>query len=161
MASSDADLRERLAKLEKMMAAMMSNAGSGEAKQAPRQRPTISPLGTSSTSKSFEENISSSFVAATENEIGAVGQILFQEGCSAYYDADFWPGLIPEVGYECLLLLIAPSIPEIMKYTLAIRLHFFSFSLVILYTFYSGIENTRERTTLDVLCSNGLPFKSK
>lgn len=107
MASSDADLRERLAKLEKMMAAMMSSDGGsrsrGEASQAPRQRPGVSPLGTSSTSPSFEENISSSFAAATENSISPVGQILFQEGCSAYHDADFWPGLIPEVGYECFL----------------------------------------------------------
>lgn len=88
MASSDADLRERLVKLEKMMAAMMVPG-----------REARPGLGRSLSSPSFEENISSSFAAGTGNEAGPVGQILFQEGCSAYYDADFWPGMIPEVGY--------------------------------------------------------------
>lgn len=33
-----------------------------------------------------------------------VGQILFQEGMSAYFDSDFWPGLITEVGRHAVLI---------------------------------------------------------
>jgi hypothetical protein len=36
--------------------------------------------------------------------VAPVGQILFQEGMSAYFDSDFWPGLITEVGRHAVLI---------------------------------------------------------
>ena len=36
--------------------------------------------------------------------VAPVGQILFQEGLSAYFDSDFWPGLVTEVGRHAVLI---------------------------------------------------------
>ena len=105
--STDREVRDRLERLEKLMEAVMvgdggrgganrSGAGVGgavartpSANLSRSQRTTISP----SPSSSFQTSVS----PATDTHGAPVGQIVFQEGHSAYFDSDFWAGLIPEV----------------------------------------------------------------
>ncbi len=97
--SGDNDLRERLARLEELMATMMmtghaTSRGSPEVANQPLNRssqasksPTPSRLPSQSHTAPFQ---------APETDI-PTGQIVFQEGYSGYFDPDFWPGLIAEV----------------------------------------------------------------
>jgi len=103
--SSDREVRERLERLEKLMEAVMVGDGGrggatrpgvgfgGAVARTPStnlsQRTTISP----SPSRSFQASIS----PGIDTKGAPVGQILFQEGHSAYFDSDFWAGLISEV----------------------------------------------------------------
>jgi hypothetical protein len=93
---TDGDLRERLARLEALMAKMMVrdsvsasySAGGGILEDTKELSPGRDLLPTAP--------------PAVISDGGApVGQILFKEGYSAYFDSDFWPGLVDEVKY-CL-----------------------------------------------------------
>ncbi|KAG9229823.1 hypothetical protein BJ875DRAFT_176798 [Amylocarpus encephaloides] len=109
--ASDGDVRERLAKLERMMAAMLlkENEGRGhvpdhdEEPLALNSAPSpaiISPSSTfvspTTTPLNIDLTTSARHIPLSKRE-APVGQILFQDGCSAYYDADFWPTLMTEV----------------------------------------------------------------
>ena len=88
---NDGDVRERLARLEALMAKMMvRDSASASPKTSlddgDHQLPPSSQLLGSTTPPVHQQNAA------------PVGQILFQEGLSAYFDSDFWPGLISEVG---------------------------------------------------------------
>jgi hypothetical protein len=113
-ASSDHDLRERLAKLEGMMAAMLNR--DQEARQeaifpnALNSRPTTSSIQTATTTSTTTtaKPASQTLIGTTSSEFSdagssrdVVGQILFQDGYSGYYDSDFWPFLIIEVSHDC------------------------------------------------------------
>jgi hypothetical protein len=107
IAQTDGDLRERLARLEALMAKMMvrdsasaSPSASGDrledtdhalTRQSPSQLPPTTPP------------------AIIEHPHAPVGQILFQEGLSAYFDSDFWPGLVSEVPIHSLPRICADS----------------------------------------------------
>jgi hypothetical protein len=111
--SSDVDLRVRLAKLEAMMAAMLTRENHVEGRSRSQEeeggsfsdtlnsRPTISPLATTTPPPS-QALIGTSFCESSTPgpSKNPVGQILFQDGYSAYYDSDFWPFLINEVSYQ-------------------------------------------------------------
>ena len=103
--SSDNDLRERLARLEKLMVTkMVAENATGRSSQASPEianqthsrsaRSSISPIPPNIPSRSFEPHISSSQVATSDI---SSGQLVFQEGYSAYFDPDFWPSVIGEV----------------------------------------------------------------
>lgn len=102
--SGDEELRERLARLEKLMATM--TVGEGAAKVSARNslkttnetlnNPTINTQETQYQQPSFTDISSSSLTLLATVP---VGQIVFQEGEGAYFDADFWPGLICEACY--------------------------------------------------------------
>lgn len=90
------NLRDRLVKLEEMMALMMRerehrtlNEGDGTKETDPaslstqNQRPSSIP-----------EVYSSLFLVKSS----PIGQIVYQEGEGAYFRNDFWLGLVPEVG---------------------------------------------------------------
>lgn len=101
--SGDHDLRERLARLEDLMATMMmsghaTSRGSPEvANQALNRSPQASKSPTPSRLPSRSSHISPS--QAAEIDI-PTGQLVFQEGYSGYFDPDFWPGVIAEVSRE-------------------------------------------------------------
>jgi hypothetical protein len=114
---SDGDLRERLAKLEAMMAAMLMRENSEGRSQevdfpnALTSRPTAPSVATK-TPPPPQPSLSHTLIGSYSSELvntGAsncvVGQILFQDGYSAYYDSDFWPFLINEVGCPLRSLL--------------------------------------------------------
>lgn len=82
---ADGNVRERLARLEAFMASVLARGGGVE--------------GGSHASSSSTPNQVRDFTPPLVNSgiCGPVGQIVFQEGYSAYFDSDFWPGLINEV----------------------------------------------------------------
>jgi hypothetical protein len=95
--SGDAELRERLTRLEKMMATMM--LGEKGARFSTSQGPN------SLNDPAFilqqpQNQQTSSTTNSLLSTVAPVGQIVFQEGEGAYLDADFWPGLISEVSYH-------------------------------------------------------------
>ena len=107
--STDGEVRERLARLEKLMELMMvkesgggSEPGSGAAvaKDA-LSRFTHRASSSSSQSHSPHQNIP----PQSEASRAPVGQILFKELHSAYFDSDFWAGLITEVSASPTSLL--------------------------------------------------------
>jgi hypothetical protein len=106
--SADGEVRERLARLEKLMEMMMVRGNGGVAMRSSPEsagaggvavakdtlshlihRPSISP--------SQAHSSRTSTTPAFEASRAPVGQILFQEFYSAYFDSDFWAGLITEV----------------------------------------------------------------
>ncbi|KAL5324603.1 hypothetical protein ACEPPN_009149 [Leptodophora sp. 'Broadleaf-Isolate-01'] len=117
--STDAELRERLARLEKLMESMLvgettpgrrGRLGTSSpeiANQSLRSSTTTTPNLTSSSSAGphlYQPNITAAFPSneglfnqQSSEFVAPVGQILFQDGYSAYFDSDFWPGLITEV----------------------------------------------------------------
>jgi hypothetical protein len=110
--SSDGDLRERLARLEAMMAAMLTKdsvegrSQEGINQSALKSRPTITPIPTTTPpqSQSLIGNSSGDLPNLVSSR-NVVGQILFQDGYSAYYDSDFWPFLINEVSHQLLIIV--------------------------------------------------------
>lgn len=86
----DGDLRERLARLEKMMAAMM--AGEKEAQPAAR-------IGLNDTSQTL--NGPTAFPTQKQqppsSTTSPVGLTVYQEGEGVYFASDFWLGCISEV----------------------------------------------------------------
>ena len=103
--SSDNALRERLVRLEKLMATRMvaENATGRSSQTSPEianpahsrsARPSISPTPPNIPLRSSEPHISLSQVATSDI---SSGQLVFQEGYSAYFDPDFWPSVISEV----------------------------------------------------------------
>jgi hypothetical protein len=95
--TGDTDLRERLARLEKMMEEMMlaapaAKAGSVDASQ-PRPPAPSSTLALPRSNNKYGSSVSSS----SNSDSSPVGQIIFQELHSAYFDADFWPVAVCEV----------------------------------------------------------------
>ena len=107
--STDAELRERLERLEALMKSMMvGEATPGRLGTSspeftnPSLRGSTTPTLTNSTTQQYLPGISAAVLtferSSNQNEGSApVGQILFQDGYSAYFDSDFWPGLITEV----------------------------------------------------------------
>lgn len=97
-ALGDSDLRDRLTKLEEMMAVMMrekekeSSRGPNTLNGKPNYDPTTS---TQNQRPSLTSNASSSWTKGSP-----VGQIVYQEGEGAYFRNDFWLSLVPEVGYS-------------------------------------------------------------
>ncbi|KAF8855925.1 hypothetical protein BDZ45DRAFT_625738 [Acephala macrosclerotiorum] len=113
----DNDLRERLARLEHLMATMMvsreenatsTSRGSPEAADQPplnnsaRKSSSPNPQGL----PAHSHRPSTSRVVNTDVP---TGQIVFQEGYSGYYDLDFWPGLIFEIEDLRQLFDVAPA----------------------------------------------------
>lgn len=95
-ASANGDVHERLARLEALMATMMVRDGVSAPSEehldrAVKAKPRISP----SSSVHTLEHITNK--TNTTAKGAPVGQIVFQDGHSAYFDSDFWPGLITEV----------------------------------------------------------------
>ena len=90
------DVRERLARLESLMAKMMvrdsvsasASAGGESLEDTDRALKQLSPT---------RDALLATPSVTVETNGAPVGQILFQEGYSAYFDSDFWPGLINEV----------------------------------------------------------------
>ncbi|KAK0106862.1 hypothetical protein ONS95_003584 [Cadophora gregata] len=107
--STDAELRERLERLEALMKSMMvgettpGRLGTSSPEFSnPSLRGSTTPTLTAPGTQQYQTGISAVFSGVerspNQNESGApVGQILFQDGYSAYFDSDFWPGLITEV----------------------------------------------------------------
>jgi len=97
IAQTDGDVRERLARLEALMAKMMvrDSASASHAMAGEGSEHTDDAL----RSRSQSQHLPSTPSAIIEHPHAPVGQIVFQEGYSAYYDSDFWPGLISEVQY--------------------------------------------------------------
>jgi hypothetical protein len=102
--SADGEVRERLARLEKLMEMMMvresgrSSAGSDAGFGAAVARDALSHITHSaSTSPSQARSPHSNVTRPSETAGAPVGQILFQEVHSAYFDAGFWAGLVTEV----------------------------------------------------------------
>lgn len=110
--STDSDVRDRLARLERLMEAVIvgenkhgggatrSPLGAGNglavAKDPPSDLTRMSP-NSPSPPRSFHTNSARLVTPVIESSSAPVGQILFQEGHSAYFDSDFWAGLITEV----------------------------------------------------------------
>ncbi|KAE8448962.1 hypothetical protein EG329_008758 [Mollisiaceae sp. DMI_Dod_QoI] len=97
--SGDNDLRERLARLEELMATMMMS-GHATSRGSPEvANQSLNRSSQASKSPTPSRLPSQSHIApfqAPETDI-PTGQIVFQEGYSGYFDPDFWPGLIAEV----------------------------------------------------------------
>lgn len=96
IAQTDGDLRERLARLEALMAKMLvrDSASANPSASGERLEDADHALKQISPSRQL---LPSTPPAIIEHPGALVGQILFQEGYSAYFDSDFWPGLIGEV----------------------------------------------------------------
>jgi hypothetical protein len=106
--SADGEVRERLARLEKLMEMMMIRENGGV---ATRRSPEISAAGSVAAAKdslsrlTHKPSLSPSLSQPShQNTVPAVGasdappgQILFQDLHSAYFDSDFWAGLVTEV----------------------------------------------------------------
>lgn len=105
----DGEVRERLARLEKLMEVMMG----GESRGVPTRRSPEIPgaprvaaandalshlLHRPSASPSLSQSSHTKTTPAIETSSAPVGQILFKELHSAYSDSDFWAGLVAEVG---------------------------------------------------------------
>ena len=111
--SHDANVNERLARLESLMAAMLSKKDGGEIDSSPTQNdilPGPSPKPTQSPSKyiqSLTKSISSK---------SPVGHIYFQDGYCIYFDSDFWASLIGEVSTPCL-----QNVRSVLEYSHWIR----------------------------------------
>jgi len=110
-ASVDGDIRERLARLEALMATMMvrdsNTAAAGSPEASGESLSELNQIGSSTVllptqtlSRQLQSAISPSCISAKP---APVGQIIFQEGYSAYFDAEFWPGLVTEVCRQALL----------------------------------------------------------
>jgi Fungal Zn(2)-Cys(6) binuclear cluster domain len=111
--SADGEVRERLARLEKLMEMMMVRESGGV---ATRWSPEIAAAGSVAAAKdplsrlthkpSLSPSLSQSSHQNTAPAVGAsdapLGQILFQELHSAYFDSDFWAGLVTEVDSNTL-----------------------------------------------------------
>jgi len=106
MQMTDGDIRERLARLEAKMAKMMvRDSAGGTATSSPKHsggslyagdlaRKSNSP----STTHTLPQQIHPIRSQSTNGPTNLpVGQILFQNGYSAYFDSEFWPELIIEV----------------------------------------------------------------
>lgn len=111
--SADGEVRERLARLEKLMEMMMVRENGGV---ATRWSPEFTATGSVAAAKdplsrlthkpSLSPSLSQSSHQNTAPAVGAsdapLGQILFQELHSAYFDSDFWAGLVTEVDSNTL-----------------------------------------------------------
>jgi hypothetical protein len=109
--STDIDVRDRLARLERLMvmvgesAGVVSKTGAGARPGLAVAKDTLSePSGvtrlspnSSSPPQSFHANTDPITTPVLEATSAPVGQILFQELHAAYFDSDFWAGLITEV----------------------------------------------------------------
>lgn len=103
------NVHERLAKLEALMATLLVRDG---IPNAPSTLQSVVAHDDDSTGRIIP-TVSTSLppvkldirdhTETTRKTNAPVGQILFQDGHSSYFDADFWGGLITEVGQECLL----------------------------------------------------------
>lgn len=101
----DNDLRDRLARLEQLMATMMVSKGESvrsTSRGSPEatDQPPLNSSARASSSPAAQGHQGSSHRPRKSQDVGAdlpTGQIVFQEGYSGYYDPDFWPGLISEV----------------------------------------------------------------
>jgi hypothetical protein len=104
-ASTDGEVRERLARLEKLMEMMIVGENGGVATRSSpgfgiavaknalpdlTHKPSISP--------SLSQLSHTRTTPVIEISSAPVGQILFKELHSAYFDSDFWAGLVTEVG---------------------------------------------------------------
>lgn len=103
---SNGDVSERLAKLEALMATMLvrdsestGHQTSAESLEDSRSRRRPSPL-----PQRVQPHIA---LSIDRTRTAPVGQIVFQEGYAAYFDSDFWPGLIAEVCRTTLLQIIS------------------------------------------------------
>jgi Fungal Zn(2)-Cys(6) binuclear cluster domain len=112
---ADSEVRERLVRLEKLMEMMMVRENGGVARRRSLEiavdrvaAAKDNPSHLSHRPSPFP-SLSQSSYANTPQEIGTsngpLGQILFQELHSAYFDSDFWAGLVTEVrpSSACLL----------------------------------------------------------
>ncbi|RDW91575.1 hypothetical protein BP5796_02740 [Coleophoma crateriformis] len=103
------DLRERLAKLEEMMAAMLTQNSSPTGEMNVRD-------GTSDDIIKLHENRSSATVTRSDVDTnnakglaGQAGQLVFQDGYSACFDPEFWAVMTTEV--DDLRILLNPAAP--------------------------------------------------
>ncbi|KUJ12210.1 uncharacterized protein LY89DRAFT_688662 [Mollisia scopiformis] len=96
--SSDNELRERLARLEQLMATMMmsDNVTSRGSPEVPNQPLSQSAVSLTSSNPPPPTQQPNTPVQLLKGDI-PTGHIVFQEGFSGYYEPDFWPTLIAEV----------------------------------------------------------------
>jgi hypothetical protein len=109
--STDIDVRDRLARLERLMERVMVGESAGVvsrtgarpglavAKDTLSEASGVTRVSPNSPSPppSFHANIDPITTPVLEATSAPVGQILFQELHAAYFDSDFWAGLITEV----------------------------------------------------------------
>jgi hypothetical protein len=95
---TDSSILERLARLEGLMATMLVRGDPASERQDEDER---SPVTIPAVSRSESMNqVSRSQVPSGLPLAGMgspVGQQIFQEGFSGYFDSEFWPGMITEV----------------------------------------------------------------
>ncbi|KAH6665041.1 hypothetical protein B0J14DRAFT_241526 [Halenospora varia] len=119
--STDGEVRERLARLEKLMEMMVvrengevTTRRSPEIAGAPSVAAAQDTLSHVTHRPSFSPSLSQSSHTKTtppfETSSALVGQILFQELHSAYFDSDFWAGLVTEI--EDLRRLFDPPLNQ-------------------------------------------------
>ncbi|KAH8821269.1 hypothetical protein F5884DRAFT_81820 [Xylogone sp. PMI_703] len=115
--ANDEDIRERLARLEALMASMMMRESSHSSPSSTNSQVEASQLGQGLNLQPRLANASAKLLAGTgagydhnsRPKHYPVGLKIFQEGCSRYYDSDFWPGLISEVEELRSLFNIPPT----------------------------------------------------
>ena len=104
--SDDGEVRERLARLEKLLEMMLIKEKDGREVAARTSagssvaiaRGTLLGLTQSASSPASQPHSPHpNIVSANSAESALVGQIVFKELHSAYFDADFWAGLVGEV----------------------------------------------------------------
>jgi Fungal Zn(2)-Cys(6) binuclear cluster domain len=95
---TDSSILDRLARLEDLMATMLVRGDSASERQDEVER---SPVTIPPASRNESANqVSRSQVPSSSPLAGMgspVGQQIFQEGFSGYFDSEFWPGMITEV----------------------------------------------------------------
>lgn len=100
LAAEDDDIRERLARLEALMATVLvrDNATVSQSHPVGPDKRLNERAGVSSSS-AFPSHIIESNISPSDgfDASAPVGQIVFQEGHSAYFDTDFHIGLMDEV----------------------------------------------------------------
>jgi hypothetical protein len=104
-ASTDGEVRERLARLEKLMEMMIVGESGGVATRnspsfgvavAKNALPNLTH--SPSISPSLTQLSHTRTTPVIEISSAPVGQIVFKELHSAYFDSDFWAGHVTEVG---------------------------------------------------------------
>ncbi|CZR59489.1 uncharacterized protein PAC_09381 [Phialocephala subalpina] len=149
--SGDNDLRDRLARLEHLMATMMVSKEQSAASTS-RGSPEVAnqpPLNTSTRASSSPtpqglppHPSSSNMPQSRPSEVDApTGQIVFQEGYSGYYDPDFWPGLITEVEDLRQLFETEPEADSTLKWA--------SYSAVGIVSPLSGADSALAHPTIE------------
>ncbi|KAL2073846.1 hypothetical protein VTL71DRAFT_11172 [Oculimacula yallundae] len=102
--STDSELRERLARLEKLIESMMVGDSRFDASSSEISSASLRGSSTPALPQPYQTSIATDYSASNSlnfkqsvTSTAPVGQIVFQDGYSAYFDSDFWPGLITEV----------------------------------------------------------------